>query len=269
MFEFERAGKRPGANQGRRRTNRRRFLRDTTLLSVTALAGAGLLGACRPEEEPTAPQAAVSAAPTTPPRPTPTAAPSAAPPPTSATTASAAADASSLMAAFRGRKSAAGFQSQPLPADLLLNLLWAAWGVNRPESGKRTAPSAMNRQEMDLYVLLAEGAFLYDAQENKLTPVVSGDLRSQAGGRGAMRDAPVQLVYVADYARMGGVSSAQQQLYSAAHCGFIGQNVYLFCAAARLGARFYASLDAPALKTSLKLRDDQGVLFGQAVGYAR
>jgi len=172
------------------------------------------------------------------------------------------------MKALRERKSATGFQPQALPADLLLTLLWAAWGINRPESGKRTAPSAMNAQEMDLYVLLAEGAFLYDAQANKLASVVGQDLRAQGGGRGAMRDAPVQLVYVADYARTR-VGSPQRELYSASHAGFIGQNVYLFCAAQGLGARFYASVDAAVLKASLSLRENQAVLFGQAVGYAK
>jgi SagB-type dehydrogenase family enzyme len=152
--------------------------------------------------------------------------------------------------------------------DLLLNLLWAAWGVNRPESGKRTAPSAMNAQEMDIYVLLAEGAYLYDHKGNKLTLVVTQGLRSKAGAMGAVRDAPVHLIYVADYDRMSRIPQSQRELYSAAHSGFIGQNVYLFCAAAGLGTRFYAGVDRAALKSSLKLRENQAVIFAQAVGYA-
>jgi len=171
------------------------------------------------------------------------------------------------MQVLRDRKSSREFSSANLPDQVLSNLLWAANGVNRPD-GKRTAPSAMNAQEMDLYVLLTEGAFLYDAKANKLVSVVSQDLRAQAGGRGAMRDAPVQLVYVADYARTR-VGSPQRELYSASHAGFIGQNVYLFCAAQGLGARFYASVDAAVLKASLSLRENQAVLFGQAVGYAK
>lgn len=78
----------------------------------------------------------------------------------------------------------------------------------------------------------------------------------------------MQLIYVADYARTR-AASPQRELYSAAHAGFIGQNVYLFCAAQGLGARFYASVDQAALKTSLSLREEQAVLFGQAVGYAK
>jgi len=253
------AERRPNGKPGRRRTNRRRFLRESSALSLTMLTGAGLLAACSPLQ--------TTPTPTSPPQAPPTAEPTAVPPTSTPATAPAD-DASGLMKALRERKSATGFQPQALPQDVLLTLLWAAWGINRPESGKRTAPSAMNAQEMDLYVLLAEGAFLYDAKANKLVSVVSQDLRAQAGGRGAMRDAPVQLVYVADYARTR-VGSPQRELYSASHAGFIGQNVYLFCAAQGLGARFYASVDAAALKASLSLRENQAVLFGQAVGYAR
>jgi nitroreductase len=152
---------------------------------------------------------------------------------------------------------------------VLLELLWAAWGVNRPDSGKRTAPSAMNSQEMDIYVLLAEGAYVYDAQGSKLTPVLAQDLRAEMGATGAIKDAPVHLVYVADYDRMSRVAQSQKEIYSAAHSGFIGQNVYLFCAFAGLGTRFYASVDRAALKGSLKLRENQAVVFAQAVGYAK
>lgn len=267
------------------RTNRRRFLRDTTALSVTALAGAGLLAACAPVQAtptvaPTAPPMAVpTTVPTAAPQPSTTSAPQASPTPPSATpaaptqappkAASTAAGAATLMKALQERKSASGFQPQPLPRELLLNLLWAAWGINRPESGKRTAPSAMNAQEIDIYVLLADGAYIYDARGNKLDLVVQQDLRAKAVTGGVMRDAPVQLIYIADYARMSRVSGVQRDMYSAAHTGFIGQNVYLFCAAEGLGARFYAAVDRVALKEALKLRENQAVIFGQAVGYAR
>jgi nitroreductase len=174
----------------------------------------------------------------------------------------------SVWEALKKRRSADAFDAQPLPRQKVLDLLWAAWGINRPESGKRTAPSAMNAQEMDLYVLMADGVYLYDAKQNQLTLVADQDLRAKAGGS-KFRDAPVHLVFVADYARLRSGSQAQKELYSAAHCGFIGQNVYLYCAAEGLGTRFYAGIDAAALKTSLKLRADQAVLFGQAVGYSK
>jgi nitroreductase len=127
----------------------------------------------------------------------------------------------------------------------------------------------MNAQEMDIYVLLADGAYMYDAQGNKLAPVVAQDLRAKTGAAGAVRDAPVHLVYVADYDRMGRVVQSQKELYSAAHSGFIGQNVYLYCAVAGLGTRFYASVNRASLKGALNLREDQAVIFAQAVGYAK
>jgi nitroreductase len=172
--------------------------------------------------------------------------------------------------ALKNRKSTNGFQPQPLPNEKLSALLWAAWGINRPDSGKRTAPSAMNAQEMDIYVLLSEGAYVYDAKGNQLTPVLAQDLRSKATTQDSMKDAPVQLLFVADYAKFrASVPQAQKELYSAAHAGFIGQNVYLYCASEGLGAHFYVNINRTALRDSLKLRDDQAIVFAQAVGYPK
>ena len=172
--------------------------------------------------------------------------------------------------ALRNRKSTNGFQPQPLTNEKLLSVLWAAWGINRPDSGKRTAPTAMNVQEIDIYVLLPEGVYMYDAKGNQLTPVLAQDLRTKATTQESMKDAPVQLLFVADYAKYrANVPQAQRELYSAAHTGFIGQNVYLYCASEGLGAHFYATIDRAALKESLKLRQDQAIVFAQAVGYPK
>jgi len=234
----------------KRRISRRAFLRKMTGFSAAALAGSNLLEACSP------------------PPATPTAAPTA---PSSVKLSSAPATTSpaTLSETLKKRKSVNLFQSQSLPKEKLLDLLWAAWGINRPDSGKRTAPSAMNAQEIDIYVLTSEGAFVYDAKANQLTSVSTQDLRAKATTAGAMRDAAAQLVFVADYAKLRAASQSQKELYSAAHTGFIGQNVYLYCAAEGLGARFYAGVDRVALKESLKLRNDQQVVFAQAVGYAK
>ncbi len=237
MSESKRADK--------RRISRRAFLRRMTGFSVAALAGASLLEACSP--------------PPATPTPAPTAPPSVKPSPASAT----------LSDALKKRKSATAFQPQPLPKEKLLDLLWAAWGINRPDSGKRTAPSAMNAQEIDIYVLTSEGAFVYDAKANQLTAVVAQDLRAKATTAAAMRDAAAQLIFVADYAKLRTGSQSQKELYSACHTGFIAQNVYLYCAVEGLGARFYAGVDRAALKESLKLRNDQQVVFAQAVGYSK
>ncbi len=233
-----------------RSTSRREFMRRATLYSLATLAGAGLLGGFQ------SPPATPTFAPTTTPPPQPSPSP-------------VAAGSATLQQALKDRKSASGFLAQPVPRPKILELLWAAWGINRPDSGKRTAPSAMNAQEIDLYMLTAEGAFLYDAKANGLTPVSEQDLRAKATSAGSLKDAAVQIVFVADYAKLRGSSQSQKELWSAAHAGFIGQNIYLFCAAEGLGARFYAGIDKTALQASLALREGQAVIFGQAVGYAR
>jgi len=174
-----------------------------------------------------------------------------------------------LLEALKNRKSATAFQPQPLSKEKLLDLLWAAWGINRPDSGKRTAPTAMNSQAIDIYVLLPEGAYLYDAKGNQLTPVLAQDLRAKAGTREFMKEAPVHLLFVADYAKLGNAPQAQKELFSAAHTGFIGQNVYLYCASEGLGTRFHTGIDRAALKESLRLREDQAIVFAQVVGYPK
>ncbi len=171
--------------------------------------------------------------------------------------------------ALQNRKSTNAFQSKPLPAGLLLNLLWAAFGINRPASGKRTAPTAMNYQEIDIYALLPEGASVYNAKEGKLESVLAQDLRARSGTSGWAKEAPVHLLFVADYAKMGSTPQSQKELWSSCHTGFIGQNVYLYCASVGLGAHFVASLDRAALSGSLKLRQNQAILFAQIVGYPK
>jgi nitroreductase len=232
--------------------SRKAFLKDISLFSVTAIAAASLLKAC---SYPPASPAAVPPA-SEPPQGKPSAAP-------------AAAGQMTVMEALKNRKSATSFQSQPLPKDKLLELLWSAWGINRPDSGKRTAPTAVNAQEIDIYVLLADGCYIYDARENRLTPLLSEDLRSKGAPQGSLKEAPAHLIFVADYSKFRNIPQQQRELYSASHTGFIGQNVYLYCASQGLGARFYAGVDRATLKASLKLRDEQAVVFAQAVGYAK
>ena len=120
-----------------------------------------------------------------------------------------------LMQVLKDRRSARSFSPKELPAQVLSNLLWAAFGVNRPESGKRTAPSAMDWQEIDVYVATADGLYLYDAKANQLIPVVRDDVRSQTGTQPFVKDAPLNLVYVADLSRTRS-SSAERDMYVAA-----------------------------------------------------
>jgi len=186
----------------------------------------------------------------------------------------------SVLAALRERRTIRSISDKPLPPQALSNLLWAAFGVNR-ESGPfgqpgRTAASASNSQEIDLYVLLPEGAYLYEAAAHRLVPVVGGDLRAKAGrgrrGSGAM--APVRIVFVVDIAKYvkarlqePGLKDPEiQKSYYYAATGLIAGNVYLFAASQGLAAWFH-NCDKPGLAAELKLRPDQRVLFAQTVGY--
>jgi SagB-type dehydrogenase family enzyme len=173
-----------------------------------------------------------------------------------------------LMQVLRERKSVRAFSSQDLSGQTLSNLLWAACGINRPD-GRRTAPSAMNRQEIDIYVITAKGAYLYDAKEHLLKPVAAGDLRTLAGTQEWVKEAPVNLVYVADTAKMEGGDEEARTLYSGADVGFIAQNVYLYCASEELATVVRASVDRPALSKALGLRPEQKIILAQTVGHPK
>ncbi|MGD1018670.1 MAG: SagB/ThcOx family dehydrogenase [Verrucomicrobiia bacterium] len=174
-----------------------------------------------------------------------------------------------LMQALKQRQSSRSFDSKPLPPQELSNLLWAADGVNRPDSGKRTAPSAMNWQEVDVYVALPEGLYLYEAKTHTLAPVVGKDLREATGRQSFVKDAPLNLVYVVDLARITNASEDDKRLYSAADVGFIAQNVYLYCASQGLAVVVRGSVDRTALSRSMKLRPDQRIILAQTVGYPK
>ncbi len=171
-----------------------------------------------------------------------------------------------LMQALKLRATARAFAPEPLPKQILSNLLWAAWGINRPDSGKRTAPSARNWQEIDVVVVTASGAYLYDAAANVLKPVVAGDLRALTGVQEFVKDAPVTLVFVADTTRMKGSQADTQQAYAWADAAFISQNVYLYCASEGLATGVRAMVDRPALAKALKLGSSQIIAFAQSVG---
>jgi len=172
-----------------------------------------------------------------------------------------------LMEVLKDRQSSRVFSNESLPLQTLSNLLWAAWGINRPESGKRTAPSAVNRQEMDIYVATAKGVFLYDANENVLIPVIEEDIRALTGTQDYVKDAPVNLVYVSDFSKMGDGEEHQKFVTSSANTGFIAQNVYLYCASEGLATVVRGSIDKPALEAAMKLRPEQKVILAQTVGY--
>ena len=174
----------------------------------------------------------------------------------------------SLMQALAERKSTREFSSEELPLQTLSNLLWAANGINRPESGHRTAPSAGNKQEVDIYIAKAEGLYLFDAHGNILAPVLVRDIRSATGKQAFVKDAPVGLVFVADLSKMKKTND-EALFYAATDTGYISQNVYLYCASAGLATVVLGWVDKEELAKVMKLRPDQRVILTQPVGYPK
>ena len=134
------------------------------------------------------------------------------------------------MQALNERQSQRSYSARELPDQVLSNLLWAAFGINRPDSGKRTAPSAVNWQEIDIYVATAHGLYIYEEKNHVLEPVLAKDIRAMTGKQDFVKDAAVNLVFVADLSKMGGSSDEDKERTAFADTGFISQNVYLFCA---------------------------------------
>jgi nitroreductase len=173
-----------------------------------------------------------------------------------------------LMAAFRLRHSTREYSPQPLAAQTVSNLLWAAFGVNRP-SGDRTAPYWRHVMVIDIYAAMSDGVWLYDPKAHALVPYLPDDIRAQTGLQDFVATAPLNLVYVAHGERMTDVSPEERRLYASVDAGFIGQNVYLFCASAGLGSVFRAAVDYAKLARAMKLPAEQFVTFAQTVGYPR
>lgn len=172
-----------------------------------------------------------------------------------------------LLKVMNDRHSLREYAAKELSAQDLSDLLWAANGINRPD-GKRTAPSARNLQEVDVYVIMKEGTYLYDAKEHLLQPVAAGDHRpAVAGGQDFAKTAPVSILLVADLARFGGNISEQVKLMGAVDVGIVCQNINLACTALGLATVPRATMDHEALSKVLKLKDSQLLLMNNPVGY--
>ena len=172
-----------------------------------------------------------------------------------------------LMQVLQQRHSNRNFSNKALSNQQLSNLLWAAAGVNRADSGKRTAPSARDWREIDIYVVTAEAVYRFDNDAHALQSVYQGDLRAATGIQDFVTTAPLNLVYIADLSRMEGANDEQQQLYAAADTGFIAQNVYLFCTSEGLATVVRGSIDRTALGKALGLNKHQRIILAQTVGY--
>ena len=178
-------------------------------------------------------------------------------------------DSGSLMWALKNRKSTRSFSSKPLPDQTLSDLLWAAFGVNRPDSGNRTAPSPMNSQEIEIYVVTADGLFLYDASFHQLVQLSTEDIRGLCGVQGFVANAPLNLIFVADFSKLGDREDDKKLFFAAADTGFISQNVYLFCAVFGLGTVVRDWVDRPVLAAKIHLREEQRIILVQTVGYPK
>ena len=175
---------------------------------------------------------------------------------------------SEVMEAFANRHSTREYAAKALTLNDLSDLLWAANGINRPEEGTRTAPSAMNKQDVDVYVVLPEGTYLYDAKAHQLNLVAEGDHRGAvAGGQAFVKSAPVSLLLVSDLSRLGDAKNTHTQLMGAVDAGIVSQNISIFCSAAKLATVPRASMDTAKLKSVLKLTDTQLPLMNHPVGY--
>ncbi len=173
-----------------------------------------------------------------------------------------------VMEALHQRQTLREIKPDPLPPATLGNLLWAAFGINRPENGHRTAPSAMNSQEIDVYVAMRDGVYLYEPKAHQLKPVAAVDLRGKTSGQAFGTNAPVTLIFVADLPRLEKARPETRLIYANFDAGCISQNVYLFCASEGL-ATVVHDLDRKPLGDAMKLKPEQHIIMAQAVGWPK
>ncbi len=173
-----------------------------------------------------------------------------------------------LMQALQARRSIREYSTRPLPAQVLSELLWAAYGINRP-SGERTAPYWRHIMVIDVYAAMADGLWRYDPEEHALRRHLGADIRAQTGLQDFVASAPLDLVYVVHGERMTDVSPEDRRLYGSVDAAFAGQNVYLYCASEGLATVFRGAIDYPKLARAMQLGEGQFVAFAQTVGYPR
>jgi len=175
-------------------------------------------------------------------------------------------------AALKKRHSTREYLPDALTLEQVSALLWAGFGVNRPGSWGRTAPTTCDTQEIVVYAVLPEGAWRYDAREHRLLRVRGGDLRALTGTQDFVSVAPLNLVYVIDHARLpadSGMDPEEHGVLAGADVGCIVENIYLYCAGAGLATVVRGQIDRPALAAALGLQPHQRIALAQSVGLAR
>jgi len=172
-----------------------------------------------------------------------------------------------LLEALVLRRSIRAYAVRALPPQVLSDLLWAAFGINRPDSGDRTAPYWRHIMVIDVYAAMADGVWLYDPKAHALRSHMPDDIRADTGTQDFVARAPLNLIYVAHGERMGDIPAEDRRLYASVDAGFIGQNVYLFCASEGLATVFRGAVDYNKLAHTMRLPEGQFVTFAQTVGY--
>ncbi|MBP7056443.1 MAG: SagB/ThcOx family dehydrogenase [Candidatus Omnitrophica bacterium] len=173
-----------------------------------------------------------------------------------------------LMEALKERRTERDFSSASLPDNILSDLLWAAAGINRPESGLRTSPTARNCQEIDIYAALASGLYIYEPKSNTLIKISSTDIRQATGKQPFVKDAPVNLIFVLDKNKAANLGD-KADFYAACDTGYISQNVYLYCASAGLATVARGWFDEKELSLAMGLTEEKKIVLTQTVGYRK
>jgi len=175
----------------------------------------------------------------------------------------------SLMESLTKRSSVREYKDSSLSLQDLSNLLWAANGINRPEKKGRTAPSAINAQDIDVYVITSEGAYLYDPVKQVLNTVQKGDFRKNIGGQAFVETAPVNLILVSDLSRFKRGDDTKKMQWAAFDAGVVSQNISLYCASADMGTVVRAMIDTEKMQAALKLTGTQKIMLNHPVGYLK
>jgi len=174
-----------------------------------------------------------------------------------------------LMKALKNRHTSREYSNKELSNQQLSDMLWAACGINRPDLKKRTAPSALNYQEIDVYVSTSQSLYLYNPEKNNLREILKEDIRDKTGIQEFVSTAPINLIFVADYSRMSKSDETAKEAYAMADAAFISENVYLFCASEGLATGVRAYIDKEMLGKAMLLNPDQHIMLGQSVGFPK
>lgn len=174
-----------------------------------------------------------------------------------------------LMQVLKDRQTIREMRAEKVSLQHLSNLLYAGFGINRPAITHRTAPSAMNSQEIDIYIASADGVYLYDAAGNQLKTILDQDIRLKTGSGPFMTNAALSIVFVADYSRLTKAKPEDKPFYAAIDTGFISENIYLYCASEGLASVVHMAGDTANLSKSMKLKPEQKIVIAQAIGWPK